>query len=81
MPRLNYVKASKTPTQTYPAGLEAESSSTSILCVCACVCVCVCVCARARALLERPWYVRAAKNQSIFYTYYMKVKKKDTEYL
>ena len=24
------------PTQTYPAGLEAESSSTSIMCVCVC---------------------------------------------
>ena len=38
-----YVKASKTPTQTYPAGLEAESSSTSIMCACARMCVCVCV--------------------------------------
>ena len=34
------VSWAKTPTQTYPAGLEAKSSSTSIMCVC--------VCARAR---------------------------------
>ena len=31
-----YVRASKTPPQAYPAGLEAESSSTSIMCVCVC---------------------------------------------
>ena len=51
-----YEKASKTPTQTYPAGLEDESSSTSIMCVCVRLCVCRVV------LLERPWYVRAAKT-------------------
>ena len=27
-----YIKAFKTPTQTYPAGLEAESSSISMVC-------------------------------------------------
>ena len=51
-----YVKASKMPTHTYPAGLEAESSSTSIMCVCV---------GGGVALLERPWCVRTAKTLAI----------------
>ena len=53
-----YVRASKTPKQTYSAGLEAESLSTSIACV---WCICVCVLGGGE-LLEIPWCVQAAKT-------------------
>ena len=82
-----YVNASKTPWQTYPAGLKVESPSTSIMCGCVRVRVCVqgsstrktLVCASSESSRESVRYLESAlicpkfQNLCLFVTCYLQI--------